>query len=75
MGVLVEAKKVDVGEVSCDWGWEVVLIDLVEDEVEVCGDVWKFGLDEVNEDVDGVGIDPGSFVAACVEDGGAYVAG
>ena len=41
----------------------------------MCGDVWKFGLDEVNEDVDGVGIYAGSFVAACVEDGGAYVTG
>jgi hypothetical protein len=74
-GVFVEAKKVDVREVSCDGGWEVILIDLVEDEVEVCGDVWEFGLDEVDEDVDGVGINTGAFVAAGVEDSGAYVAG
>ena len=71
----MEAEKVDVREVSRDGGWEVVLIDLVEDEVEVCGGVRKFGLDEINEDADGVGIDAGSFVAAGVEDGGAYVAG
>ena len=71
----MEAKKVDVREVSCDGGWEVILIDLVEDEVEVCGDVWEFGLDEVDEDVDGVGINTGAFVAAGVEDSGAYVTG
>ncbi len=29
----MEAEEVDVCEVSCDRGWEVVLIDLVEDEV------------------------------------------
>ena len=48
---------------------------MVEDEVEVCWDGGESGLDKVNEDVDGVGIDAGSFVAACVEDGGAYVTG
>ena len=41
----------------------------------MCGDVRKFGLDEVNEDVDGVSVDSGTFVAAGVEDGGTYVAG
>ena len=41
----------------------------------MCGDGRDLGLDEVNEDVDGVGVDTGTFVAARVEDGGAYVAG
>ena len=51
------------------------MVDLVEDEVEVCWDVWEFGLDEVNEDVNGVGIYSGTFVAAGMEDGVTYVAG
>ena len=50
------------------------MVDLVEDEVEVCGDVWKFGLDEVNEDVDGVSIHPSTLIATGMEDGGTDVA-
>ncbi len=34
----MEAEEVDVGEVSFDCWWEVVLVDLVEDIIEVGGD-------------------------------------
>ena len=51
------------------------MVDLVEDEVKVCWDGWEFGLDEVNEDVNGVGIYSGTFVASDMEDGGTDVAG
>ena len=50
------------------------MIDLVEDEVEVCWDGGESGLDKVNEDVNGVGIYSGTFVAAGMEDGGTDVA-
>ena len=50
------------------------MVDLVEDEVEMCWDVWEFGLDEVDENVDGVGINSSTFISASMEDGGADVA-
>jgi len=56
-------------------GWEIILIDLVEDEVEVCWDGGESGLDKVYKDVDGVSIDSCTFVAAGMEDGVTYVAG
>ncbi len=34
-----------------DWQGKIVLVDLVEDEVEMVGDSWQFGLNKVNEDV------------------------
>ena len=58
-----------------NWWGDIVLVDLVEDEVEVCWDGGESGLDEVNEDVNGVGIYSGTFVAAGMEDGVTYVAG
>ena len=38
--VLVEAEEVDVGEVSCDGWWNIVLVNLVEDEVEFEFQLW-----------------------------------
>ncbi len=51
------------------------MVDLVEDVVEVCRDGGKLGLHEVDEDVDGVGIDACPFVSVGVGDGVADVAG
>ncbi len=65
-GVFVEAEEVDVGEIMFDSWWEVVCVDLVENKVEVGGDRWDVGIDNVNEDVNGVCIDPRSFVSAGV---------
>ena len=50
------------------------MVDLVEDEVEVCWDSCDVGLYEVNENVDGVGIHPSPLVATGMEDGGTDVA-
>ena len=57
-----------------NWRWEIVLVDLVKDKVELCRNLWDICLDEVNKDVDGIGIDSGTFMTAGMEDGGAYVA-
>ena len=53
----MEAEEVDVCEITFDCWWEVVLVDLVEDVVEVGGDRWNGGVDNVDEDVNGVRID------------------
>ena len=60
--VLVEAEEVDVGEVSCDGWWNIVLVNLVEDEVEVEFQLWCCFVDEGDEQVDGVGGDAGAFI-------------
>jgi hypothetical protein len=72
-GIFVEAEEVDVGEVSSDWRGEVILVYLLEDEVEIFGCGWILGLDEIDKYIDWVGIHPGTFVAAGVEDSGADV--
>jgi hypothetical protein len=61
-GVFVEAEEVDVGEITFDCWREVVLVDLVEDNVEVGGDRWDVGIDDVDEDVNGVCVDSCPFV-------------
>jgi hypothetical protein len=60
----VEADEVDVGEVSFDRRWEVVLVDLVEDIIEVGGDRWDVSIDDVDEDDNGACIDSCPFVTA-----------
>ena len=60
----MEAEEVDIGEVSFDHQWEAVLVDFVEDIIEVGGDRWDVGIDDVDEDVNGVCIDSCPFVAA-----------
>ncbi len=62
----MEAEEVDVGEITFDSWWEVVCVDLVENKVEVGGDRWDVGIDDVDEDVNGVCVDPRSFVSAGV---------
>jgi hypothetical protein len=59
----VEAEEVDVCEIMFDCWWEVVLVDLVEDKVEVGGDRWNVGIDDVDEDVIGVCVDSCPFLA------------
>ncbi len=71
----MEAEEVDVGEVLFDRWWEVVLVDLVEDIIEVGGDRWDVGIDDVNEDVNGVFIDSCPFVVAGMPYFCAYVTG
>ena len=44
----MEAEEVDVCEIMFDCWWEVVLVDLVEDIVEVGGDRWDVGVDDIN---------------------------
>ena len=39
------------------------MVDLVEDKVEVGGDIWNVGIDAVDEDVNGVSVDSCPFVA------------
>jgi hypothetical protein len=63
-GVFVEAEEVDISEILFDCWWEVVLVNLVEDEVEVGGDRWDVGIDKVDEDVNGVCVDSCPFVVA-----------
>ncbi len=60
----MEAEEVDISEVSFDRQWEVVLVDLVEDIIEVGGDRWDVGIGDVNEDVNGVCIDSCPFMVA-----------
>ena len=62
----MEAEEVDVCEITFDCWWEVVLVDLVEDIVEVGGDRWNVGVDDVDKYVNGVRIDSGPFVAVGV---------
>ena len=38
------------------------MVDLVEDKVEVGGDIWDVGIDAVDEDVNGVSVDSCPFV-------------
>jgi hypothetical protein len=45
----VEAEEVDVGEVAFDLA---VLVYLLEDQVEIFGCRWKFGLDKVDKYID-----------------------
>ncbi len=60
--VLVEAEEVDVGEVSCDVWWYIVLVNLVEDEMEVEFQLWCCFADESDEQVNGVGGDACTFI-------------
>ena len=62
----MEAEEVDVCEITFDCWWEAVLVDLVEDIVEVGGDRWNVGVDDVDKYVNGVRIDSGPFVAVGV---------
>ncbi len=62
----MEAEEVDIGEITFDSWWEVVCVDLVENKVEVGGDRWDVGIDDVDEDVNGVCVDPRSVVLAGV---------
>ena len=39
------------------------MVDLVEDKVEVDGDGWDVGIDNIDEDVNGVRVDSCPFVA------------
>ena len=50
------------------------MVDLIEDEVEVCGDRGDVGLHQVDENVDGIGIHPSTLIATGMEDGGTNVA-
>ncbi len=63
VGVLVETEEVNIGEVSMNCGGEVVLVYLVEDVVEVSWHRWNVRFHEVDEKVDGVGIDARPFVS------------
>ena len=46
----MEAEEVDVCEITFDCWWEVVLVDLVEEKVEVGGDRWDVGIDDIDEE-------------------------
>ena len=70
----MQTEEEDIAKVVANWWGEVVLVNLVEDKVEVCWNVWNVCLDKVNEDVNGVGIYSGTCMTAVMEDGGANVA-
>ncbi len=70
----MEAEEIDVGKVVFDWRGGIILVYLLEDEVEIFGCRWEFGLDKVDKNIDQVSVHPSALVAAGVEDGGADVA-
>ncbi len=70
----MEAEEVDGGEITFDCWWEVVLVDLVDDKVEVGGDRCDVGIDNVNEYVYGVCVDYCPFVVVGMSYRCAYVA-
>ncbi len=50
------------------------MVDLIEDEVEVCGNRGDVGLHQVDENVDGVSVHSSTLIATGMEDGGTDVA-
>ena len=71
--VLVEAEQVDVGEIAFNGLREVILVNEVKDKADVVLRRGVRAFEEGSEDIDGVGIDAGTFVLGGVANCVTYV--
>ena len=71
--VLVEAEQIDVGEIAFNGLREVILVDEINDKTNAVLRRGVRAFEEESEDIDGVGIDAGTFVFCGVANCVTYV--